>query len=888
MVDEVEHRHTTYPISLFSDALTLSLDSFLLSANPVHIHIQGMLKGVEDRIEAENRATIRSVLDHVTTRIKRRGRKKEPGFVLRHIDHTNDYRKSIAVDLLTSTIERVEKRIHRDKHRSFVLSGNFLPPHTMMDIRHETKYHLHYMTSWIEERTALDAKIEALPISHKRETEAFAKKQKADMASAHSALELDISKRRKEEIKRKEEEITKSREQELEKTKNSFTEENPMPANLSGDFFAETSKIIKEKKDEIKKTFVRITESETEAMVKKMTSAQAKELAQHEAKQREETTKLRHSSNTLSAAEPGHLSKPTLQHPNIFNPPQLYRTIVTEKTTTEMNIFRWTDFFNTTISSDEYNYLADNILVYFSDDTSALMNFALSSTTTLRVYKFHKARALHSTNIQTLRRCQIAKREMALRRLHDGNARILQRVARGMLGRKKYNMTKQDYKTNEALKSKMGADASIVKAFMVSTTTTEATIAAAEALNVVNLTNGKKGTALLFDTNAVILVVKKMMKNLKLESVISKTKSGKSEWATLSKLIGNLAINDDSRRLILDGGAGQSLLDMLRRGDSDVREEVTTALNKLSSDPTIKHYFVFKLHCLSLLNAMIKSSIETFNIITTIPHQLIVVNCLIKFLSNNSTIKDESGNCSSTRYKHAIGRNGFLPQLLKVLQNTTKSYTSAQDPNHPSRHKLLEKCCKVVWKLTETEENYRRTMTPITPETLVVMLSSSWHLANRLSLILAATTVKTREGKVLLKQFNIPMLIAQHMQNHNAEVRAAAMVAVEAFSTKPKVKDLKDLRWKLKMKPKKFTSRVEEEDKIPENMGKDVSDNILLLKAPSGLTITHEGDRISNTNRYLKPINIIPPPAREIRLESALNSDGRPWSNNVDVTTWKG
>ena len=76
--------------------------------------------------------------------------------------------------------------------------------------------------------------------------------QKADMASAHSALELDISKRRKEEIKRKEEEITKSREQELEKTKNSFTEENPMPANLSGDFFAETSKIIKEKKDEIK------------------------------------------------------------------------------------------------------------------------------------------------------------------------------------------------------------------------------------------------------------------------------------------------------------------------------------------------------------------------------------------------------------------------------------------------------------------------------------------------------------------------------------------------------------------------------------------------------------------------------------------------------------
>jgi hypothetical protein len=88
------------------------------------------------------------------------------------------------------------------------------------------------------------------------------------------------------------------------------------------------------------------------------------------------------------------------------------------------------------------------------------------------------------------------------------------------------------------------------------------------------------------------------------------------------------------------------------------------------------------------------------------------------------------------------------------------------------------------------------------------------------------------------------------------------------------------------MKPKSFISRVEE--KVPENMGKEVSDNILLLKPPTGISISHEGDRISNTDRYLKPLNIIPPPAKQLRMESALNPDGVPWSNNVDITTWKG
>lgn len=305
-----------------------------------------------------------------------------------------------------------------------------------------------------------------------------------------------------------------------------------------------------------------------------MNKAQAQEIALHEKNQLEQRKTIHHTSNTLSAAQPSRLSNPTPRHPNIFNPPALYNSLIPPETMKYIAFFRWPDFFKTTIEMDEYNYLADRVLMYFDDDKAALMNFALASTTTLRVYKFYKAREFHSTSIQTLRRSQLARREMASRRLLDKSARLLERVARGMLGRAKFNATKHELQVNEALKLKLGADASVVKAFMSSTTTLEATIAAAEALNVMNVTNGKNGTPLLFETNAAILVVNKMLANMKLESVTTKTKSGKSEWATLTKLIGNLAINDTSRRLVIEGGAGQSLLDMMRRGDSGVREEV--------------------------------------------------------------------------------------------------------------------------------------------------------------------------------------------------------------------------------------------------------------------------------------------------------------------------
>ena len=156
---------------------------------------------------------------------------------------------------------------------------------------------------------------------------------------------------------------------------------------------------------------------------------------------------------------------------------------------------------------------------------------------------------------------------------------------------------------------------------------------------------------------------------------------------------------------------------------------------------------------------------------------------------------------------------------------------------------------------------------PDTAETLAIMLASSWILANRLSLILVSCTVATPEGKMLMKAANVPIYINQHMTSHSADVRAAASIAVESFSTRPKVKNLKDLRWKLKAKPKNVKSAVEDEDLVPEYMSKQTSDEILLVRTPDGLSLDHEGTTISDTDIYLKNTHIVPAPARKMRRE---------------------
>ena len=433
--------------------------------------------------------------------------------------------------------------------------------------------------------------------------------------------------------------------------------------------------------------------------------------------------RLSDSLSELNAAAPGRLSRSTEARPNCFNPPPMYENLIPLSVRqSHYENFKWEDFFSTIISFDEYNYLADNITCYLSSDAICFKNFALASKKTLAFYQFYVARGAYSIKIQTRYRRKLAVREVALRRMRDFNARILQRNARGMCGRAKAAALRRSNEINDTLKSVLGSNSSVVKAFISSTTSREAYVAAAESLSVVN--GSKNGTAIMFDTNAVVFMVQKMMSSLKLNSVVNRTKSGKSEWAIFVKLIGSLELNDTTRDLVTKGGAGKCMLDVLRRGDSGVREEVCGAIAKLSLDATLKEYFVFRMQCLSTLNHMLRSSnqaVAEFSsadggevndpslapLLYTFKHQLAVIEAVSVILSRNSTAKDEQGRSLSTRYKYAMGRNGFLPQILVILQSTTETFTSVQEPDHYTRHKLLEKACKILWKLVEVEENYR-------------------------------------------------------------------------------------------------------------------------------------------------------------------------------------
>ena len=204
----------------------------------------------------------------------------------------------------------------------------------------------------------------------------------------------------------------------------------------------------------------------------------------------------------------------------------------------------------------------------------------------------------------------MAKREMIYRRLYDSNARTIQRVGRGMNGRRKVARERHRIKVNEVrtrersaphfahhlsplssltlvtsqeLREKLGSNSGVVRAFIDGTKTTESIIAAAETLDVIKST--KNGMDVIFETSAAALLVERMIANVKLGAVVDKTKGGKSEWDTLIKVIGDLETNSATINLILKKGGGRCLMDMMRRGDSGVREEVRVCKEPILPTP---------------------------------------------------------------------------------------------------------------------------------------------------------------------------------------------------------------------------------------------------------------------------------------------------------------
>ncbi|GMH64772.1 hypothetical protein TL16_g04039 [Triparma laevis f. inornata] len=835
MVDTVVDRLTTFPINLraFSTNLAQSQAKHFRKADPVYIHMNSILDSVEARIEAENRATIKYVLDRQISKIKRR-HKKEPSRIIRHFSSVETLHFHHCSYLMDGIIETVAKREKTRQFRDRVLSGSFLPPPSTIIARPVINYHLTYMTSWIEEHSAKSEEISKISNARSDQVAHAKSENAANYTEEKKKLKHSLSVRENEGILKSQESTKASRNSQLKQKKASFPEGSPMPSSEISAFESETSKLVSECKKTEKEKFIKVDEQESAALKK--------------------------FSEKKEAARLGEIN--AVYQKRIKN-------------------FLFKDFINSIISDDSFNYIADNILRYIPDRD--ILTLAVTSKTFKELASFHADRAYYATVIENLFRCKMARRDIYFRKLYDRNSRTIQRYGRGINGRNKAAKERHRIKVNDELRMKLGSCSGVVRAFIDGTNSSESIIAAAETLDVIKVSwervnsNSEGGMNVIIETSAATLMVEKMISMVKLNTIVDKTKGGKNEWSSLVKTIGNLDTNPDTVRLIKEKGGGRCLLDMLRRGDSEVREEVCAAITKLCKNKGIKNYLVFDLHCIPLMNHMLRSSCEAISISTSkisssppppysFKHQLTVIKTLTKIMSDN-------------KYKLTLGRNGVLPQMFKILQNTTKAYTNEFDPTQKTRTVLLEMSSKLLWKMIEVEENYRRVMTATTADTLQIMLSSSWILANRLSLILVSCTVATTEGKLLMKAANVPLYINQHMTSHSADVRAAAMIAVEAFSMKPHVRNLVDLRWKLKAKPKSVKSTVDKEDLVPENMGKQTSDEILLLKTPDGLILEHEGNSYSDTDQYLKSTHIIPAPTRRFRLESALNLEGIPWTN---------
>jgi len=82
-----------------------------------------------------------------------------------------------------------------------------------------------------------------------------------------------------------------------------------------------------------------------------------------------------------------------------------------------------------------------------------------------------------------------------------------------------------------------------------------------------------------------------MLNKQKLSLTMTKTQSGKSDWSAFIKLLGNLNLKDaNTKQLIKEKSGGKMIINMMRRGDSSVREEACrTYVRAYASEASISH-----------------------------------------------------------------------------------------------------------------------------------------------------------------------------------------------------------------------------------------------------------------------------------------------------------
>ncbi len=851
MLDEVVDRNTIYPVDLCGKSISLldSQSSFLFEANHVKQHIDEMLDEVERRREAEIRDLCRASLDSAISKIKRRDYPdREPSRVIRFLHNSAQLVRVRSKYSLDDVIARVEKRHAAYLFRSRVLQGEFLPPVLPLQAVFEIRHHLCYMTNIVEQLHDVEGKLIPLPARHNSEKMDLARSLAASAEGESRTLSVSLDRQKQEDLTSSIDNLKKKRQEELENKKRPFGgPDNPVPPSLVSNFDAETQEVVSAKKKAIISTWEKKMVAEKEKLKVKLERKRVESLrelaAKHEAETKALTDRLHYlhsSSPPFSTVSSSKFSPPTAYQDLIMMPN--YQDAVSSKT--------FESYITHTVLEPDQNFLADNILMYLAPK-EILSSLAPVSKTCKMYQVYFQDRIDQAVIVQCLYRKAVAIKTRGFLRERLYAARILERYTRGMLGRKRASRAREEIRINETLQRQLGATSSVVKVFMDGSDTTEAQIASTETL--VEMTKINRGTEVIFDTNAATLIVDKMLNSVRLNLTLQRTKSGKSDWAAFIKLIGRLELSEATKTLVMEKGGGACILNMMRRGDSSVREEACKAIGNLSKDRDVSRYFILRLKCMGLVVHMLRSCTTGASFHTN--HQLAAMIVATQLLSIN---KDHEVMAT-------FGRSGMVQNLMRILNILMQSHSIASDATK-NRNLLLELTSKMTWKLIDLDENYVKIISPSTGDVLNAMLEvRSWPLANRLGCILTACIVSTIQGKRLLQHWKVPGNLNKHMVNHNADVRLAALVAIEAFGEK-EIRTVAGLE-----------DEAPYDGREPQDLGDEVAGEILIVKEPEGVALTHKGTSISDTSRYLKPINIVPPPATKFRLESALNPEGQPW-----------
>ncbi|GMI22411.1 hypothetical protein TeGR_g2572 [Tetraparma gracilis] len=946
MVDEIVTRNTVHPVALtsYSGALSSSFSTFRFNGHPVKLHLDDMTKMVEERIEQERRQICRQALDGCISKIKRKNRVKEPSRVLRFLDHTDAYHRAVSSTATDKLAKEVERRDKSRRFRESVSRGDFLPPLEKVDIDKDVAEHLFFATAWLEKEEITESALEKAAKAKKKDVEEFPAKFGPEKEKAEKALQAGLDKRRKEAIETALAALKGDRSKELERKKASYnTPENPLPPSLASDWEQETKGLLSEKTKGLNKEWGEKGEREKAELADKMEKKRVLDLTTLEDGHDKKIKVFVMMMKKLVECKPGF----SVATPGFFRPPELYRSEhIVPVDARQMNASRtWPNFVDECVKNPYMNYLADNILVYLPEKDYA-GTLSMVSKSFNNFSKYFKDRCVHTTLMQTMYRGVIARKELKQLKLEDRSVKLIQSNARGRLGRNRANLTRKNNAIYAALKTKMGASSSVVKSLIEGSGTTESLVAAAETLSSV-AESAAGGTALVFDTDAPMLILEKMINSQRLSLTLNKTKSGKSDWTAFIRLMGNLNLqNQDMRDLIMVKEGGKTMINMLRRGDSAVREEACNTLKKMAKDKGLRYFFVFDLQVVPLLVHMIRSSnhaehehenrrnsglvremsllhggvqqsggegggsmvgqrghrrvaqhpeeedaageADAATTAYSTTHKLVAVNLLQQIMCNN---KD-------SEIKLVLGRCGVIPNLVRTVKALVDSHKRL--PASKDRSRLLERSAKAVWRLIEEKENFERSLSRGTGECLHAMLESTWKLANRLGCVLVACMVgSSEEAKVMLQEANVPTLLNMHMVSNSADVRGAALVAIEAFSLKaeaapaaaaggggekPQLEEFPDPTSFSLARPRGRLGLTDStiggdfDKRIPQNMSREVGDEILLVKEPVGVSLRHEGTSISDTAQYLKLSALVKPNAKHVRLESSIH-DEVPWTN---------